>query len=52
MKASKDSVGYENPAKKDHHCSACTHYIRGGTCERVAGSIAPGAWCRLFRRKS
>ena len=51
-KRSKSSVAYENPAKNPaKHCSICTHYQRGGSCELVAGQIAPGAWCRLYRAK-
>lgn len=52
MKRSKSSVGYEHPAAKPaNHCSVCVHYVKGGSCELVAGKIRPEDWCRLFKRK-
>jgi len=48
-KVAKPSVGFEHPAKGPHHCSQCQHY-QGGSCEVVQGRIAPGDWCRRFKR--
>jgi hypothetical protein len=50
MKASKPSVGFEHPAKGQHHCSECVHFEVPHRCAIVAGLIQPGDWCRRFTK--
>jgi hypothetical protein len=51
MKYTKAQVKFESPARGKDRCGACIHYIRGGSCDIVAGKIKPGDWCNKFRRK-
>jgi hypothetical protein len=48
MKTKKEAK-YEPTAMGTDECRVCTHYFRE-TCEIVEGKIAPGAWCRFFKR--
>jgi hypothetical protein len=45
---SKQSVGFEHPAKGPNHCGACQHF-RDGRCEIVSGSVLAEDWCRKFK---
>lgn len=52
-KFSKDSVGFEHPAKGDDHCSECKHFLASEqACQIVAGHIQAEDWCRKFSPKS
>ena len=44
---SKESVGFEHPAKGPNHCGDCKHF-RGDRCTIVSGSVESGDWCRKF----
>lgn len=47
---SKAAVDY-GPGMQSRHCSICEHYVRGGSCRLVVGTIRPEDWCKLFERK-
>ncbi len=45
----KAAAQYEDPSKNPAHvCSGCEHYSRG-SCDKVQGTVAPGAWCKYYR---
>jgi hypothetical protein len=55
QKQAKGQVDYSRGMKASH-CGICRYYRRGshgtmGTCQKVAGSIDPSYWCKLFRKK-
>lgn len=50
-KVSKESVGFENPAKGPNHCSQCVYRDPPLSCRRVRGVVRAGDWCKLFKRK-
>jgi hypothetical protein len=50
-KLSKESVGFEHPAKGPHHCGQCRHFEGPRACEIVAGLIRSEDWCRRFEAK-
>lgn len=54
IKHPKSEVDYEPVAKGPDKCRDCKHFevIEAHHCEAVQGTIAPGAWCRLFLRLS
>jgi hypothetical protein len=50
-KRSKDAVDYSKGMDRAK-CGLCQHFEPPHGCELVRGHIAPGMWCRLFKRKS
>jgi hypothetical protein len=52
IKYVKSEVGFEHPARGDHHCGECTHFLRHRElCEIVVGHIEAEDWCRKFDPK-
>lgn len=49
--SSKADAQYTNKGTKQAHCAMCTHYQHGYTCNKVAGRIFPGGWCKLFKAR-
>ncbi len=47
-KHSKEYAAYQLEPMNGQTCSDCLHYIEGGTCAVVEGSIALNAWCALY----
>lgn len=50
---SKEQAGYVAPGRRDFdtthdRCETCTHYIQGGACHLVEGSILHTAYCEEF----
>ena len=43
-----DTPHASNPAER---CSLCKHFLSGGSCALVSGTIDPDGWCRLFEQK-
>lgn len=35
-----------------HRCALCKHYLAGGTCQVVRGTISPDGWCTYFQANS
>lgn len=56
-KASKDAMMYQPTPHGKETCANCIHYIPGknpkadGTCNVVAGAVAPQAWCVAYAAK-
>ena len=47
----KESVGFEHPAKGEHHCSECQYYIAPEeNCMIVKGKIEPKDWCERWKK--
>lgn len=49
-KASKAAVKY-GPGMKAAHCAICVNFRAPDACAKVAGTISPRAWCRLFKKR-
>jgi hypothetical protein len=46
-KFEKAQVDY-SAGKPGERCGVCEHFEAPRGCEKVAGDVDPGAWCRLF----
>ena len=52
MKRTKESAGFEHPAKGKEHCSQCVHFIQlADRCKIVQGEVLPVDWCEQFRKR-
>jgi hypothetical protein len=48
----KSEVKFESPAKGDHHCGGCTHFLsKSERCEIVIGHIQAEDWCVKYDPK-
>ena len=53
VKKAKAEVDYSPGRAKGDHCGICVHFQpRTRSCEKVAGIITSGMWCRLFERNA
>lgn len=46
--ATKQASGYLPPADGPFQCAHCQHFHAPGSCELVAGAIAPMGCCNLY----
>lgn len=53
-KAHKEEVNYTPvAAMKSERCALCKHFLPlHDKCKLVQGHIAPGAWCKLFKKRA
>ncbi len=49
-KISKAEADYKGQTVDAQHCSVCTMWREPRSCSLVKGDIAPGAWCKFFKR--
>jgi hypothetical protein len=51
-KRTKESVGFEHPAKGSERCFGCRHFLRlVDRCRIVEGKIMPQDWCEEFSKR-
>ena len=50
MRISKKQAEYKGQTDDDKHCSVCSMFIPPNGCTIVKGDIAPGGWCKYFKR--
>jgi hypothetical protein len=45
-------VGYQDSPQGAEACGNCAHFEAPASCKVVAGNISPGAWCKIYAKKS
>jgi hypothetical protein len=50
-KQRKADVDYTVNGTDKEHCGNCKHYVGANECERVAGYVAHGGWCKLWKSR-
>lgn len=51
-KQTKTEVEYTSDhGTSNEQCSKCVYFRHPDGCEAVMGTISPGGWCELFKRK-
>lgn len=52
MKVTQEKAHYTAQASNpNERCAACQHFIQGGACAIVEGTISPDGWCEYFDRE-
>jgi hypothetical protein len=45
-------VGYQDSPQGAEDCGNCVQFEPPASCKVVAGNISPGAWCKIYAKKS
>lgn len=48
-KFTQSSAGYQDTARGNQSCGACTNFQPPSDCKIVASPVAAAGWCRLFQ---
>jgi hypothetical protein len=51
-KMAQSAVGYQDSPQGAEDCANCSQFEPPAACKIVAGNISPGAWCKVYAKKS